>query len=62
MRGITIFGSYVGNLSDLMELIPLLRRGILEPTVTAMPLERVNEAIRSLRANEVIGRIVLNPF
>jgi len=61
MRGITIFGSYVGNLSDLMKLISLLKRGILEPTITALPLEKVNEAIRSLRANEVIGRIALNP-
>ncbi len=61
IRGITIYGSYVGNLRDLMELIPLLRRGILEPTITPMPLEKVNEVMSSLRDNEVIGRIVLNP-
>jgi propanol-preferring alcohol dehydrogenase len=61
MRGITIFGSYVGNLSDLMELIPLLRTGTIEPAITAMPLEKVNEAMHSLRANEIIGRTVLNP-
>jgi propanol-preferring alcohol dehydrogenase len=61
MRGITISGSYVGNLSDLHELVPLLKRGIIQPTITAMPLEKVNEAMSSLRNNEVIGRIVLNP-
>ncbi len=61
MRSISIVGSYVGTLKELIELTQLLRNGRIEPATTAMPLEKANEAIHLLREKKVLGRLVLNP-
>jgi D-arabinose 1-dehydrogenase-like Zn-dependent alcohol dehydrogenase len=62
MRAITIQGSYVGSLTEMGELLDLVRRTGLPPIpITTRPLDQVNEALTDLRAGRVVGRIVLTP-
>jgi propanol-preferring alcohol dehydrogenase len=62
MRALTIQGSYLGSLSEMAELIDLVRRTGLPPVpVTTRPLSEVNAAMDQLRAGKVIGRVVLTP-
>jgi D-arabinose 1-dehydrogenase-like Zn-dependent alcohol dehydrogenase len=61
-RALSIRGSFVGSLSELSELVKLLRSGKATqiPTRT-MRLEAANDALDKLKAGAVIGRIVLQP-
>ncbi|MGA0597897.1 alcohol dehydrogenase [Enterovirga sp. CN4-39] len=62
MRGITIVGSLVGNLTELTELMALVRAGKVPPIpVTRMPLSAANDALTMLRDGKVVGRTVLTP-
>lgn len=62
MRAITVQGSYVGSLSEMTELIELVRRTGLPPVpVATRPLAEVNAALADLRAGKVVGRVVLTP-
>jgi len=61
MRGVTIAGSYVGSLEDLMELKELLGRGVLRTVTATMALKKVNEAISMIREKKAVGRIILKP-
>lgn len=51
----------VANLThaDIAEFLPIAARIGLHPKVTTFPLERANEALRSLRAGGIHGAIVL---
>jgi alcohol dehydrogenase, propanol-preferring len=60
MRGITIAGSLVGNLTELQELMALVRDGKLHPIpITTMPLSAANEALTMLKEGKLVGRAVL---
>jgi alcohol dehydrogenase, propanol-preferring len=60
MRGITIAGSLVGNLTELKELMALVRDGKLRPIpITTMPLSAANEALTMLKEGRLVGRAVL---
>jgi propanol-preferring alcohol dehydrogenase len=62
MRAITVQGSYTGSLTDMAELIALVRRTGLPPVpVATRPLKEVNAALADLRAGKVVGRVVLTP-
>jgi D-arabinose 1-dehydrogenase-like Zn-dependent alcohol dehydrogenase len=62
MRAMTIQGSYVGSLTEMAELLDLVRRKGLPPIpVETRPLEEVTAALNDLRAGKVIGRVVLTP-
>jgi alcohol dehydrogenase, propanol-preferring len=62
MRAITLQGSYTGSLTEMAELIDLVRRtGAPEVPVATRPLAEVNAALADLRAGKVIGRVVLTP-
>jgi D-arabinose 1-dehydrogenase-like Zn-dependent alcohol dehydrogenase len=62
MRAITVQGSYVGSLTEMAELIDLVRRTGMPPIpVATRPLAEVNAALGDLRAGKVIGRVVLTP-
>ena len=62
MRAITIQGSYVGSLTEMEELIELVKRTGLPPVpVATRPLDDVNAALGELRAGKVVGRVVLTP-
>lgn len=62
MRAITVQGSYTGSLTEMAELLALVRRtGIPPIPVATRPLEEVNAALNDLRAGKIIGRVVLTP-
>ena len=62
MRAITIQGSYTGSLTEMAELLALVRRTGMPPIpVATRPLEDVNAVLDDLRAGKVIGRVVLTP-
>jgi len=62
MRAITLQGSYVGSLTEMAELLELIRRTGLPPLpVATRPLAEVNAALDDLRAGKVLGRVVLVP-
>ena len=62
MRAITLQGSYVGSLTEMAELLELVRHVGLPPIpVDTRPLAEVNAALDDLRAGKVVGRVVLTP-
>lgn len=62
LRPLAIRGSYVGNLAELTELVALANAGKLELlSVTRRPLKDANDALMTLKAGKVDGRIVLVP-
>ncbi len=61
-RVMTIQGSYVGSLTEMAELMDLVRRTGMPPVpLSTRPLAQVNEALNDLRNGKVIGRVVLTP-
>ena len=62
LRAMTIQGSYVGSLTEMAELLDLVRRkGAPDLPVATRPLAAVNDALNDLKAGKVIGRLVLMP-
>ncbi|HMK70047.1 MAG TPA: alcohol dehydrogenase [Xanthobacteraceae bacterium] len=62
LRAMTIQGSYVGSLTELAELLDLVRRkGAPDLPIGTRPLAAVNEALDELKAGKVVGRLVLTP-
>lgn len=62
MKAISIVGSYVGNLTELQELMELVRAGKVKPIpVTRYPLEEADRVLTSLMEGKVVGRAVLTP-
>jgi len=62
LRAMTIQGSYVGSLTEMAELLDLVRRkGAPNLPVATRPLAAVNDALNDLKAGKVIGRVVLTP-
>jgi len=61
-RAMTIQGSYTGSLTEMEELISLLRDA---PTpympVHLRPLDSVNQSLDDLKCGHVVGRVVLTP-
>jgi propanol-preferring alcohol dehydrogenase len=61
-RAMTIQGSYVGSLTEMAELLDLVRRtGLPQIPIGVRPLAEVNAALEDLRAGKVVGRLVLVP-
>jgi len=62
LRAMTIQGSYVGSLTEMAELLDLVRRkGAPDLPVATRPLAAVNDALNDLKAGKVVGRVVLTP-
>lgn len=62
LRAMTIQGSYVGSLTEMAELLDLVRRKGPPPIPIAVrPLAEVNAALNDLRGGKVVGRVVLTP-
>ena len=62
LRPLCIEGSYVGTLSELRELVDLVKRSGMKPIpVSRRPMDQVNQAIDDLHHGRVIGRAVLIP-
>jgi D-arabinose 1-dehydrogenase-like Zn-dependent alcohol dehydrogenase len=62
MRPLTLQGSYVGTLTELRELVALVRRTKMKAIpVQRRPLDEVNAAMQELAAGKVVGRTILVP-
>ncbi|AJA07164.1 Zn-dependent alcohol dehydrogenase [Sphingopyxis fribergensis] len=60
IRQVSIAGSFVGSLDEMVELMTYVRAGAIKPIpVQEVPIAEVNEAIQLLRAGKVNGRLVL---
>jgi propanol-preferring alcohol dehydrogenase len=61
-RAYRLIGSYTGSLSDLLELVSLAKRGIIEPVVShRFKLSQATEALEMLKGGKILGRGVINP-
>jgi len=62
LKAITIQGAYTGNYNDMMELIKLAQRGVINPIVSKhYKLDDANTALNDLKNRKIIGRAVINP-
>ncbi len=62
LKAITIQGAYTGNYNDMLELIGLAKRGVINPTISKRySLSDANTALEDLKARKIMGRAVINP-
>jgi len=62
LKAITIQGAYTGNYNDMVELIKLAQKGVINPIVSKhYTLDETNTALEDLRNRRIIGRAVINP-
>ncbi|CAE6500955.1 alcohol dehydrogenase [Candidatus Nitrosotenuis uzonensis] len=62
LRSQTIIGSYTGRLADLADLVGLVKRKAVTPTISkTFKLEGANDALEQLKAGKILGRAVINP-
>lgn len=62
LKAITIQGAYTGNYNDLVELLDLAKRGVINPIISKRYLlGDVNTALEELKQGKIIGRAVINP-
>jgi len=62
IKGVSILGSYVGNLEQLRDLVDLVRARRIAPLpVTCCALHDADKALNDLRAGRFVGRAVLAP-
>ena len=61
-RAYRLIGSYTGSLSDLIELVSLAKRGVIEPVVShRFKLNQASQALQMLKDGKILGRGVINP-
>lgn len=61
-RAYKLIGSYTGTLSDMVELVSLATRGVINPVVSdTYKLNQATEALSKLKDSKIIGRAVINP-
>ena len=62
LKSITIQGAYTGNFDDMVELLDLARKGVINPVISKRySLDEANTALEDLKARKIIGRAVINP-
>lgn len=60
LNGITIRGSIVGTRLDLQESLEMAAAGKVKATVTAEPLENINDILDRMRDGKIEGRVVID--
>ena len=61
-RSYKLIGSYTGSMNDLIELVSLAKRGIIQPVISnRFRLDQATEALRMLKDGKILGRGVINP-
>ena len=61
-RAYKLIGSYTGTLNDMVELVSLATRGVINPVVSdTYKLNQATEALSKLKDGKIIGRAVINP-
>ncbi|RYG12056.1 MAG: alcohol dehydrogenase, partial [Burkholderiales bacterium] len=59
MRNITLRGSYVGSLQEMVDLLALLQESpVLDVPLDERPMAQINDALADLAAGKVSGRVV----
>ena len=62
LKSLTIQGAYTGKYDDMVELLALARKGILNPVISKRySLDDANTALEDLKARKILGRAVINP-
>lgn len=62
LKAITIQGAYTGNYTDMVELIELAKKGVINPKIAKRySLDDANTALEELKARKINGRAVINP-
>jgi propanol-preferring alcohol dehydrogenase len=62
LKAITIQGAYTGNYNDMLELLGLAQRGVINPIISKKyGLADANVALDDLRERKILGRAVINP-
>ncbi len=62
LKSIIIQGAYTGNYTDMVELLDLARKGIINPMISKRyTLDEANAALEDLKARKIVGRAVINP-
>lgn len=62
LKSIVIQGAYTGNYTDMVELLDLARKGVINPVISKRySLDQANTALEDLKARKIIGRAVINP-
>jgi NADPH:quinone reductase-like Zn-dependent oxidoreductase len=61
-KHLTLYGSFMGSMSETLELLPLVEQGVLKPLVDrAFPLEQAAEAHHYMESSQQCGKIILLP-
>jgi propanol-preferring alcohol dehydrogenase len=62
IKAMAIEGSYVGSLTEIGELLELVKaKGLPHVPVATRPLDQVNAALDDLKAGKIVGRVVVTP-
>ncbi len=62
LKAITIQGAYTGNYTDMVELIELAKKGVINPIVSKhYTLDEATHALDDLKNRKILGRAVINP-
>ena len=62
LKAITIQGAYTGNYNDMVELIELAKKGVINPIVSKhYTLDEATGALDDLKNRKILGRAVINP-
>ena len=62
LKAITIQGAYTGNYNDMVELIDLAKKGVINPIVSKhYTLDEATNALDDLKNRKILGRAVINP-
>lgn len=62
LKSIIIQGAYTGNYNDMVELLDLARKGVINPMISKhYSLDDANTALEDLKARKILGRAVINP-
>ncbi len=62
LKSIVIQGAYTGNYDDMVELLDLARKGVINPVISKRySLDEANSALEDLKERKIIGRAVINP-
>lgn len=62
LKAITIQGAYTGNYQNLVELVELAKKGVINPIISKRySIAQANNALEDLKQGKIVGRAVINP-
>lgn len=59
MKEFKIFGNYWGSSQDQIEVLDLIKRGIIKPEVETTPMSNINQVMKDLDAGKIKSRMAL---